>query len=372
LTRTFMRLHQTPLGFDPDHLWVAGITLPTSPFDSSEKRNAYYREVAARLRALPGVRAVAASTMPPLTSGPPATVSTESMDAPDAARISVQEVSAEFFDTVGILVVAGRAFDDHDSAEGRPVVIVNERAARELFGGSAAALGRRVRLNGEPWREVVGVVGSVRSTFFNRLEWQSDAIIYRPAAQGLRSPTSPVSATFGFELHIRASRPITAAEVHSAILSANPNAIFTGLRAAAELIGAATRQPAFRMTLLGWFASISLFLAAMGVYGLMSQAVGQRRQEIAVRLALGARPMQIMSGVTLRALLVGLMGLGAGAAAAFVLGNALEGLLYGVRAQDALSFATAGGALLAITMLAALGPAIRATRVDLVSVLRGD
>jgi predicted permease len=372
LIRTFARLQSEPLGFEAKNLWVANVILPNDQFDSSEKRNSYYGELADRIRALPGVRAVAAGTSRPLNAGAPVTVNTGPEDSPNAPRISSQEVTTAFFDTLEIPIVAGRAFDERDGAHGSPVVIVNARAARDLFGGPAAAIGRRVRLNREPWREVVGVVGGVRSTFFNTLEWQVNPIVYRPAAQAFTTLSSPTATSFGFNLHIRSDRPLTMADVRHAASSVSQRTAVTEFRPASEMIAEATRQPAFRMTLLVWFAAASLLLAAIGVYGLVSQAVAQRLREIAIRLALGAEPAAVIGTITRRAFVAGVTGLLTGGLAAFMLGNTLETLLYGVQPRDAVSFAAAGATLLAVAAVGAFVPAFRATRIDPAKVLRAD
>jgi putative ABC transport system permease protein len=149
-------------------------------------------------------------------------------------------------------------------------------------------------------------------------------------------------------------------------------AAVTEFQEVSEAIALATRQPAFRMTLLSWFAAVTLLLAAIGVYGLVSQAVNQRVREIAIRLAIGAKPASVIGEVTRRAAVIGATGLAIGAAAAFLLGNTLQALLFGVQPRDALSFLAAGVALLTTTALAAVVPALRITRVDPARALRAD
>lgn len=372
LTRTFVRLRTEPLGFEPRNMVVAGVNLPNAIFTSSEQRNLYYQELAGRLRAVPGVRAVGAGTSRPLSSGGQTTVNTSAEDMPDAARISTQDVTTDFFDTLDIPLLAGRAFDKREKANGLPVVILNARAARDLFGGSSSAIGRRVRLDREPWREVVGVVGSVRSTFFNTLEWRSDPIVYRPAAQAFGVLSNPAATSFGLAVHIRSERPIAAAEIREAVRSADSRAIFTGMRSVSELVDQATRQPSFRMTLLAWFATISLLLGAIGIYALVSQAVNQRVREFAIRRALGATTGVILAAVTRRALGIGIAGLAIGAVAAYMLGSVLKTLVYGVDPRDGMSFLFAALTLLTVTAAAALLPAFRATRVNPADVLRSE
>ena len=162
------------------------------------------------------------------------------------------------------------------------------------------------------------------------------------------------------------------AEVQNAAVSAGPRVSVTELRTVSEMVSAATKQPAFRMTLLLSFAAISLLLAAIGVYGLVSQAVTQRLREVAIRLALGAKPVGLVATITRRALAAGLAGLALGALASLILGQTLEALLYGVRPRDFVSFFAAALALIAVTAAAATIPALRATKVDPMQVLRGD
>ena len=372
LTRTFMRLNEEPLGFDSRNLWVASVTLPRDPFDTGEERNAFYRQLDERLRAIPGVSAVAASTSPPLNSGPPVTVNTGPDDSPSAPRISAQDVTASFFPVLDVPLLAGRFFDQRDAAGGAPVVIVNARASQQIFGGPTAAVGQRVRLGAGPWREIVGVVGNVRSSFYNTLEWRTDPILYRPAAQTFTSVDNPSAASFGFSLHLRSNRDLTLADVRDAARSINSRVAVTELQRVSDAIGIATRQPALRMRLLFSFSIASLVLAAIGVYGIVSQAVAYRVREVAIRIAVGAAPMTIIATMTRTAVITGFAGLTVGVLAALMLSDTLAALLYGVQSRDLVSFVMAGAALLVVTLLAAVIPAWRAVRVDPVTVLRAE
>jgi hypothetical protein len=250
-----------------------------------------------------------------------------------------------------------------------PVVIVNARAAADLFGDARRAVGQRLRLDKEPWREIIGVVGNVRTTFFNTLEWRTEPIVYRPAAQAF-SRVAPMAASFNVWVHVRGERPISAAEVRDAAFAAGSRAAVTELQPVRELVAQATKQPTFRMTLLLWFCGASLLLAAIGVYGLVAQAVAERRREIAIRIALGARPRTLIAAFVRSALVAGLAGLAIGAALAMMLARVLESLLFGVRSGDAASFAAAGVLLLVVVGCAAWLPAQRATRIDALHILR--
>jgi putative ABC transport system permease protein len=310
--------------------------------------------------------------MRPLTSGPPVTLNVTEANAADAPRISAQSVTPEFFETLGIPVIAGRAFDGRDGAASAPVVILNARAAQNLFGGPASAIGRRVRLDNEAWREVIGVADNVRAAFFNTLEWKTDPIVYRPAAQAFDTTGNLAATSFGFYLHIRGEHPVTLADVRSVAASVSPRAMITDLQTADRLVSDATRQPAFRMALLLGFGLLSLVLAAIGTYGLVSQAVTQSLRDLAIRLALGAEPVGLIRMIVRRALVAAVAGVLIGSAMASMVGSVMQAMIYGVQPYDAVSFAAAGTTMLIVTVAGALAPALRATRVDPIKVLRAD
>jgi hypothetical protein len=345
--------------------------LPNDPFDTADERNLYYRQLRDRLISRPGVSVVAASTLPPLTSGAPVAVDTGPADSPSAPRISAQDVTPTFFAGLEIPLVAGRVFDARDTAAAAPVIVVNARAAQQIFGRPSAAVGQRVRLDSGPWREIVGVVGNVRSSFFNTLEWRTDPIVYRPAAQSFVSVT-PSAASFGFFLHVRSERALTMADIRDTAHAVSARAAVTEVQRVSDLVGVATRQPALRMALLSGVAVAGLLLAAIGVYGIVSQAVGRRLREIAVRIALGAAPVRVVATMTVGALVTGVAGLAVGILLALVLSRTFEALLYGVGSRDLVSFVVSGMALLIVTVVAALIPAWRAARVDPMRVLRAE
>ena len=215
-------------------------------------------------------------------------------------------------------------------------------------------------------------MGGVRSTFFNTLEWTNDPIVYRPAAQGFNRRPSPTVTGFSFKLHIRAERPLTIADLRQEVAALDARVAVTEMRTATEMISTATRQPAFRMTLLVGFAGVSLLLAAIGIYGVVSQAATQRLREVAIRLALGAEPGALIASVMRRTILAAVAGVLLGGVAAAMLGKTLEALLYGVSPRDAVSLAAAAVGLLSVAAIAAFIPARRVTRVDPVSILRAD
>jgi predicted lysophospholipase L1 biosynthesis ABC-type transport system permease subunit len=196
--------------------------------------------------------------------------------------------------------------------------------------------------------------------------------VYRPSTQAFATVISPAASMFGFNVHVRSDRPLTLAAIREQARAISPRAAVTGLDRVPDLVTVATRQPALRMHLLVGFSFASLMLAAIGAYGVVSQAVASRLREIAIRIALGAAPSRVISSMTRGVLLTGIAGLAVGMCAALLLGRTLETLLYGVRSRDVSSFAVSGAALLLVTAVAAVIPAFRAVRADPVKVLRAE
>ena len=372
LVRSFVRLQAEPLGLDVSNVTVASLALPAAEFDSGDARHAFFERLAERLGALPGVRRTTASTSPLLTSGPPVVVQTRAGGDETALRVAVQDVTLGFFTALGIPLSAGRLFDVRDGPDAPPVAIVNESAARLLFGSPAEALGRRLRIADDSWRDVAGIVRDTRSAFFNTLEWVTNPVIYLPARQALDAIRDPTIRSFPLHLQIESDAPLSMADVRNAVAYLNARVAVTQARPAAESVAAALRQPAFRMWLLGWFSLASLVLAAIGIYGIVSQGVADRRREIGIRLALGAAPGRVRVAVTTRTLLTVALGAVGGCASAMVLAAALEAVLYGVRPGDLVSFTAALAVLLTVATGAAFAAALRATRISPVDVLRGN
>ena len=242
--------------------------------------------------------------------------------------------------------------------------------ATQLFGDPGRAIGQRLRLDQATWRDVIGVVGNGRTTFFNTLEWRTDPIVYTPAAQSLSNLRNPEATHVTLWIHIRADRSLSAAEVRDTVSAVDPRAVALSLQPVPDAVAMATRQPTFRMTLLVWFCGASLLLAAIGVYSIVTQAVTERVREIAIRLAPGAHPRELTMSFVRNALTAGIAGLVIGVALSFLLARTPESMLYGVRTGDAISLTAAGLLLLVATRCAAWLPALRATRVSAIRVLR--
>jgi putative ABC transport system permease protein len=328
--------------------------------------------VAAAIASLPGVESVGASTSPPLFSGGLVSVRTIDDESQPPHRFNGQDVTSSFFDTLDMPILAGRAFDRRDSSSSPPVVIINELAARRLFTSADRAIGRQLFIDRQKPREVIGVVGNTASVFFNTLEWQTNPIVYLPAAQAFSTIMNPEQRTFGLSVHVRSSRAISLADVRRVVANVNSQTAVTAMETADRAVAKATQQPRFRMMLLAWFSMTSLLLTAVGVYGLVAQSVERRAREIGIRVALGARAMLVVRMVARGALTTAALGALAGCAAALALSRMLTGVIYGVDARDPGSLLFAVAVLLGVAALAAFIPALRATRIDPIRVLRSD
>lgn len=372
LGQSFLRLQNAPLGFRVEGLTAVSLALPAQEFDSAARRRAFYDQLAGVLQGTPGIRRLAAGTSAPLSSGPPVQVRTTADDGGVAQSARAQEVTTGFFETLAISLVAGRGFDERDTADAPSVVVLNERAATQLFGAASAAVGQRLRVGREPWREVIGVVHDTRSGFYNSMDWVTEPVIYLPIDQSQGTVRNPTVGYSPLHLYIRGQSTISATEARAAVAQVSHGVAVTAVTTAADAVAQATKQPAVRMSLLTWFGSASLLLAAIGVYGLVSQGIARRLPEIGIRLALGASARDILWRVAGRALAIGAIGSLVGAAVAVLMATTLQTLLYGVRISDVFSFASAVALLLATTTAAALIPARRALKVSLADILRRD
>lgn len=373
LVRTFGELQRAPLGFDADHLAVVAVALPTGAFETSEKRVAAYDALSSGLGLLPGVEQVAASTSPPLSSGAPVSVRADVHEGGVPLRISAQDVTASFFRTLRLPVVAGRAFDERDTRHSTPVAIVNRSAARLLFESSSGdVVGRHIRIVNDSSRAIVGVVGDTQSAFYNSLEWRTNPVIFLPALQSFAAIRDPTVRSFGLLVLLRTSRPVAMSDVKPIVSAVDRSIAVTAVTTTSTQVAEATRQPRFRMTLLAGFGGASLILAGIGVYGVVVQIVAARRREFGVRVALGAAAPRLVGSLVSRMVMLGIAATACGGLLLVALRQTIKSLLYGVQPLDVRSFAVASGVLLGVLVIAALIPALRVIAVRPIEALRSE
>ena len=326
------------------------------------------RELVSRVRALPGVEAAGLISTLPLTGGEGFNrfgFTIEGREDPARAenhRFYGRWVTPGYLRGMSIPLVQGRDFTDADGEGAPAVVIIDSSLARRYF-ANENPVGRFLRLSygrGEP-REIVGVAREVRLV---GLDTEPAPQIYIPALQESRSPT--------MTLVVRTTLPLAAAAeaARAELRRIDRNLPVYAVQPLAEQVADSIAVRRFQMLLMGLLAALALFLAALGVYGVMSSMAGERVREIGIRMAMGARAADILWLMVGQGMRHAVPGAAAGLCGALVLTRAMTGLLYGVSPLDRWSFAAAGITVLAAAFLACLIPAMKAARVDPIAALR--
>jgi putative ABC transport system permease protein len=366
LMRSFYRLQSIDTGFDPHGVLTFRTNLPGAKYRTDEQQAAFYRRTLDRIRSLPGVSSASASQIFPLAGNdyilsfeqlgkPPRPTGTE----PSAAYYAA---TTGYFQTLRIPIKSGRDFTEHDDASGTPVAIVSESFARQFY-PNENPLGQRIRMgNGSKPAEIVGIAGDVRD---QELESKGRPAVYEPAAQipfgtmyfGVRAAGDPSSLI----------QPIRAI-----VRKLDPELPVDAVGTVESLISTTLAQRRFALTLMTVFAAIALALSMIGIYGVISYSVTQATQEIGIRMALGARPGDVLAMVFRYAGILVAAGLAIGLAGSFAAARLIATQLYDVRPTDPLTYAAVALALLLTGALASAVPAFRATRVDPLIALRDE
>jgi putative ABC transport system permease protein len=374
LARSFQRLVEQDPGFSPARVVTVNLELPYS-YNNFKNIADFYDRLLTSLRAAPGVTAAglanflpldAAWRLPFLVDGRP-----RPTDAPQAQNQSVDE---DYFKVIGVPLLKGRFFAARDSSDAPGVVLINDALAKRewpnedpigqhitTFARNIGPMGTVLMPAGTKY-QIVGVVADIKNASLARGTEPAIYFIYRQFSFR------------GFNLVARGqgdAAPLIAA-VRSSVQTLDPNLPLAPARMLDRVIGDATDRPRALMLLMGVFAALALGLAALGIYSVLSYAVNQRRQELSVRMALGAQPRDVLWLVVRQGLGLTLVGAAAGASGAFALGRTLSSLLYGVSSVDSLAFGAAV-ALATLTALAACAlPARRAAAIDPLQGLRAD
>jgi putative ABC transport system permease protein len=373
LAETFWKLGHVELGYRPEGVLTLRTSLPDqSPYRAFSARAGFYERVLERVRSTPGVISAGYTTFLPLTNrGGTSGFTIEGAPPPAPGQendANHRVVSAEYLQTIGVRLRAGRYFTPFDDPEQTPVAIVNEAMARQYW-PNQDPLGHRFRLNraNARWIAIVGIVENIRQM---GLATMGRAEMYFPCTQP--------EASFGYfaprDLAVRVQGdPLRyAAAVREAVWAVDRNQPVSAIMPMTQFVSDELASRQVVMQLLSFFAGLALLLAAIGLYGLLAYTVVQRMREIGVRIALGAQPRQVLGatmGEGLRLVLAGLM---AGAAGAWALTRVMRKLLYGVEATDPVLFGATAIVLVAVGLLACYLPARRAAAIDPMVALRYD
>jgi len=358
MIRSFVALINVELGFDPKNILAFRVAPPkTAPEVSAvQRRDRYFADLLNRLRALPSVQAVAASSIFPLDGSAAFTsASTDDGSAnPDWRAVEPIGSTHGYFETLRIPLLRGRAFAEQDDSGNAPIVILSREAAGKFF-PRRNPIGKRLRIRTEKFsREVVGVVGDVR---YQTLQTQYGPKVYVPAGSEwmmgyvafvVRTDRNPGFLAPALKREVWALDPRSPVEIQSIETLYEPH----------------IATPRFYLGLFGFFACIAVAMAAIGLYGLINYSVTRRTHEIGVRMAVGAQAADVIGMVLRNAVLLALAGITLGVAGALWLTRFLKVFLFEVASTDVLTYFVVSAVLLVVALLASLGPARRAAGVD--------
>jgi putative ABC transport system permease protein len=361
LIRSFLALTHVDPGFQPGGAMTVRVTLQGADYKTANQIYGRVTQLMDRLRALPGVTAVAAGTVMPLGGlGPMLDFAVDGAPPPPPdvnQEIAVASVTPEFFKAVGAPLKRGRLFTDLDQAKSTPVALINEAGVKRWF-PNQDPIGKQVTSSGP--HQIVGVVGDVLQ--------RSPGT---PAAPQLFLPYSQRTArTVGIVVRTQGDPMALAPSVREQIRALDPNVPLAAAIPLADMVSRSVARPRFYMSLLTLFAFVALALSATGIFGVMSYSVAQQSKDIGIRMALGARAIDVLRSVVGDALRLAGVGVIAGLAAAVVLGDIIRSQLFGVTVFDPTTLGLVLVVLMVTAALASLLPAARAARIDPVKAFR--
>jgi putative ABC transport system permease protein len=369
LLATFFRLETLDPGFEREHVLLVGVDLRNGHYPPA-RRGAVFEEMLERLRALPGVRSASASAATPIDNSLSAfdlQVEGYKPKSKEDTDVYFNNVSDQFFETLGTDLMAGRDFNKYDTPESPRVSIVNQTLAKKFFGGQNP-IGKRYRRGfGDKPDALVEIVGAVKDAKYISLREQLSPTVYFAASQYAGEDESTT-----FELRVAAGVPTAVIPaVKSSIAEVNRDVSLEFKTLALQVDESLSRERLLA-TLAGFFGGLALLLAMIGLYGVMSYNVTRRRNEIGIRVALGAEPGRVLRMVMGEVALLISFGLAIGLGAAIATTRFIESLLYGMKPNDPWTLSLAAAVLALVAILAGLLPARRASRLDPMNALREE
>jgi putative ABC transport system permease protein len=368
--RSFVRLQEVSPGFNPANALMVAISLPQGKYQQPAQQRAFFDQVIENVSALPGVMSVGATESLPMSGD--YVFGFEIEGRPPAApgediSTNYYSVTPDYFRAMGIQLLRGRLFTDHDREGAQRVAIINETMAKRIF-PDEDPIGKRIALTNEStaYREIVGIVNDVKQY---GLAEATPLQTYEPFAQ------KPFSSML---LVVRGANDPSSlgGAIRSQVFAVDKDQPVSRIVTLEELVAGSVARQRFAMVLFAIFAGVAMALAGVGLYGVMSYSVTQRTHEIGIRMALGAQPGDILRVVIRQGAALALIGIAIGLAGAFVLtklvSSVLSGLLFGVSSTDALTFTVIPVALLGVALGASYAPARRAAKADPLVALRHE
>ncbi|MGB7666575.1 MAG: FtsX-like permease family protein, partial [Candidatus Acidiferrales bacterium] len=370
LVRSFAKLLDTNPGFRPEHVLTMSVPLPARAYSRAAQIREFYQQALERISALPGVKSEGISNDLPLNGTITDAVKVEgSTGSTPATRVSW--VLGDYFRTMGIPVLRGRAFSPEDRQGTQLVAVVSDGAAKALWPGQDA-IGKR--FTGAGQRNLLTVVGIVGDVSDSTLDAKPLPHVYAPYLQvtdaQMEDTVMNVARSMNIAVRTTGDPEALTSAVTGQIHGLDPDLAIAQIRTMDQDMEVSVAGPKFNTFLLGIFSLAALFLAAIGIYGVLAYTVAQQTHEIGIRMALGAQPRDVMRLVLVQGTRVALVGIAIGLLAAFGLTRLMASLLYGVSASDPLTFAAVSGVLFVVALLACYIPARRAVKVDPIVALR--
>jgi predicted permease len=366
LIRSFVRVQRVSPGFEARNVLAMRLSVSGTSY-KGERRSIFYQELLQRVRRLPGVESAGTTPILPLSGsiswGGITIEGYEAASGQALIQADQRGASPGYFETMRIPLIKGRFFSELDTKDSQKVVIVDENMARTYW-PNADPVGRRLKTGGanstDPWMTIVGVVGNVKQY---DLESDSRVALYY-AAQQFPSGTMYLAA------RTTAAPQTLAATIAGEVRSMDPNVPIFEVKTMDQRLYESLARRRFAMLALALFAAFAVLLAMVGIYGVMSYSVAQRTSELGIRLALGARPFDVLRLMLADALTLALTGVALGATASVAVTRLLSSLLFGINSTDLLTFALLSVLLIFVALVACYIPARRATKVDPLVALR--
>jgi putative ABC transport system permease protein len=364
MIKSFMRLQNVDPGFNPNNALTVKISLPQKKYPEADQQATFYKQLLEKVSTLPGVQAVGAARVLPLDDD--FVLGFEIQGRPpyppgDEPSTNYYSVTPDYFKAMGIPLLRGRLFNEHDTKDAQRVAVISETMAKKFF-PDEDPLGKGIHVTMGPtlYRQIVGIVGDVKQY---GLDAETTAATYEPFSQQPFSSMALVVRTTGDPTSLSGA-------IRSEVLNLDKEQPVSSIRPLAHLVSSSIAQQRFAMLLLGVFAAVAMVLASVGIYGVMSYSVTQRTHEIGIRMALGAGQRDVLRLVVGHGMLLTLIGVAIGLVVAFLLTHVMAALLFGVSATDLTTFVVFSTSLTAVALVACLVPARRALKVDPMVALR--
>ncbi len=381
LISTFVRINSEEPGFSTKNVLVASVSVPYRVYATTQEQARFSEQVLENLRENPQVSSTGVALAWPFELNGLNPIEIEGAPASSLAQMpqaAFLQAGPGYFEALGLPLLRGREFNQHDQAGAPAVAVINEEMARRAFAGrEPVGMHIRVRYPGEqqatePWATIVGVVGTTRSIRYNQIQWDSYPAVYTSMFQMDQTGRKRRFDAETIYFYIRDGKGIDERAIASAVHKVDPNLPVASVRSTGAIVSELRAQPRLRARLLTGFAGFTLLLAGIGVYGVMTQLVEQRRREIGIRMALGAVGTNIVRLVLRRALVVAMIGSAVGIVITTALSRVLHSSVYDVSALDPLILGAVLGILAAIALLASYLPARRATQIEPTEALRAE